>query len=205
LPGLTIGFDAYYKMSQNLLDEGQFGAPIFLTSFNYADANIKGWELTASYDDGPWSLYGNLAWSQALATNITSAQFNFAASELAFINQNTIFVDHDQSWTASAGAAYTFNQTTDWATRVGADFIYGNGLRKTVVNPNDSAVPPYGVVNLSAAQRIPIKGTRGAQLRLDVLNVFDNSYQIRDGTGVGVGAPQFGMRRAFLVTLNQKF
>ena len=87
----------------------------------------------------------------------------------------------------------------------GADFIYGNGLRKTVVNPNDSVVPPYGVLNLSAAQQIPVKGTRGAQLRFDVLNVLDNSYQIRDGTGVGVGAPQFGMRRAFLLTLNQKF
>jgi hypothetical protein len=29
-------------------------------------------------------------------------------------------------------------------------------------------------------------------LRLDVLNVFDSSYQFRDGTGVV--APQFGMR-----------
>jgi outer membrane receptor protein involved in Fe transport len=92
-----------------------------------------------------------------------------------------------------------------WSARLGADVIYGNGLRKTVVTPNDSSVPSYAALNLSAAQRLPIKGTRGAQLRLDVLNVFDNSYQIRDGTGVGVGAPQFGMRRAFLVTLNQKF
>jgi len=88
---------------------------------------------------------------------------------------------------------------------VAADFIYGNGLRKTVVNPNDSSVPAYAVLNLSAAQRVPIKGTRGATVRFDVLNVFDNNYEIRDGTGVGVGAPQFGMRRAFLVTLNQKF
>jgi len=35
--------------------------------------------------------------------------------------------------------------------------------------------------------------------------VLDTTYQLRDGTGVGVGAPQYGMRRAFLVTLNQKF
>jgi len=38
-----------------------------------------------------------------------------------------------------------------------------------------------------------------------VLNVFDAIYQIRNGTGVGVGAPQYGLRRAFLVTLAQKF
>jgi outer membrane receptor protein involved in Fe transport len=61
------------------------------------------------------------------------------------------------------------------------------------------------VVNLSATQKIPIKGTRGTQIRFDALNVFDNSYQIRNGTGVGVGAPQFGLRRTFLVSLSQKF
>jgi outer membrane receptor protein involved in Fe transport len=205
LPGLTVGFDAYYKQAQNLLDEGQFGAPIFLTSFNYAYANIKGWELTTSYDDGPWSFYGNLAWSQALATNIVSNQFNFSPDDLAFIANNYIYIDHDQSWTASAGGSYTFNQATEYSTRLGADFIYGTGLRTTVVTPNDTAVPAYAVVNLSATQHIPIKGTRGTQLRFDVLNLFDNSYQLRTGMGVGVGAPQFGMRRAFLVTLNQKF
>ncbi len=36
LPGWQIGFDAYYKQARNLIDEGQFGAPIILTAFNYA-------------------------------------------------------------------------------------------------------------------------------------------------------------------------
>ena len=54
-------------------------------------------------------------------------------------------------------------------------------------------------------QKIPIKGTRGTQVRFDILNLFDASYQLRDGSGVGVGAPQFGLRRSFLVGLTQKF
>jgi outer membrane receptor protein involved in Fe transport len=203
--GLKFGLDAYYKIATNLLDEGQFGAPIILTSFNYAYGEVKGVELTGSYDEGPWSLFGNIAWSEAKGTQINSAQFNFGANELAFIQNNWIYLDHNQSWTGSAGAAYTFNRTTDWATRVSADFIYGNGLRKTVVTPNDQAIPAYAVINLSAAQKVPIKGTRGATVRFDVLNLLDNSYQIRDGTGVGVGAPQFGLRRTFLVSLTQKF
>ncbi|HEY5336777.1 MAG TPA: TonB-dependent receptor, partial [Rhizomicrobium sp.] len=33
--GFTIGVDSYYKISRNLIDEGQFGAPIILTPFNY--------------------------------------------------------------------------------------------------------------------------------------------------------------------------
>lgn len=202
---LKFGLDAYYKTATNLLDEGQFGAPIILTSFNYAYGEVKGVELSGSYDEGPWSLFGNVAWSEAKGTQINSAQFNFAPAELAFIQNNWIYLDHNQSWTGSAGAAYTFNRTTDYATRFSADFIYGNGLRKTVVTPNDQALPGYAVINLSAAQKLPIKGTRGATVRFDILNVLDSSYQLRDGTGVGVGAPQFGLRRTFLVSLTQKF
>ena len=205
LKGLTLGFDAYYKIAQNLLDEGQFGAPVLLTSFNYANAEVKGIELSANYEEGPWSVFANLAWSEAKGSDINSAQFNFAADDLAFIRQNYIYLDHNQSWTASAGAAYVFNQQSEWATRLSADVIYGNGLRRTLLTPNDSAGAPYATVNLSAVQKIAISGTRGTQLRFDVLNLFDASYQLRDGTGVGVGAPQFGQRRTFLVGITQKF
>ena len=205
LPGFTLGFDAYYKIAQNLLDEGQFGAPIVLSSFNYANAQVKGIELSASYDDGPWSLYANAAWSEAKGSNINSAQFNFQPDELAFIAQNYIYLDHNQSWTGSGGASYIFNQGSDSATRVSADVIVGSGLRATVNTPNDTALPTYVTANLSVAQKIAIKGTRGTQLRFDAINLFDHSYQIRDGSGVGVGAPQFGQRRTFLVSLSQKF
>ena len=120
---LKFGLDAYYKTATNLLDEGQFGAPIILTSFNYAYGEVKGVELTGSFDQGPWSLYGNVAWSEAKGTQINSAQFNFAPDELAFIQNNWIYLDHSQSWTGSAGAAYTMSRTTDYATRFSADFI----------------------------------------------------------------------------------
>ena len=39
--------------------------------------------------------------------------------------------------------------------------------------------------------------------RLDVINALDRKYEIRDGTGVGVGAPQFGPRRGFFVGLSK--
>jgi hypothetical protein len=34
VPGLTVGLDGYYKLATNLIDEGQFGAPIILSAFN---------------------------------------------------------------------------------------------------------------------------------------------------------------------------
>ncbi len=203
--GLTIGFSGFYKFAENYLDKGQFGAPIFLTAFNYSNAQVKGFEVFANYDRGPWSLYGNVSWSKVSSININSAQFNFDQAELDYIASNWIYADHDQAWTGSAGAAYVFNHGTDRATRVAADMLFGSGLRTGMVTPNDTALPAYVTLNLSVAQNIPISASKGTQIRFDVINVTDLSYELRTGEGVGVGAPQYGMRRAFFVTLAQKF
>jgi outer membrane receptor protein involved in Fe transport len=202
VPGLTIGVDAYYKQSNNLIDEGQFGAPIILTAFNYAQGQQSGVELTGSYDCGPLSLYANLAWSRAMGKDINSAQFNFAPDELAFIQNNFIHLDHDQTWSGSAGGAYTFNQDSTRPTRVSADLLVQSGLRaSTATVPNGVALPTYATMNVSAVQQL----RPGTQLRLDILNLADATYQIRNGTGVGVGAPQFGIRRTILAGIKQNF
>ena len=203
--GLTLGFSGYYKFAENYLDKGQFGAPIQLASFNYANAQVKGFELYANYDQGPWSLYGNLAWSKVSATGIKSAQYNFSTEDLNYIANHWIAADHDQGWTGSAGAAYIFNSGSDRATRVSADMLFGSGLRTSVVTPNDTSLPAYATLNLSVTQKVPLGGSKGTQIRLDAINVTDGVYQLRTGEGVGVGAPQYGMRRAFFVSLALKF
>jgi outer membrane receptor protein involved in Fe transport len=202
VPGLTLGVDAYYKLSNNLIDEGQFGAPIILTAFNYAHGQQSGVEWTGSYDHGPLSLYGNLSYSRAMGKDINSAQFNFSPDELAFIQNNFIHLDHDQLWSASAGSAYTLNQGSTRPTRVSVDLLVQSGLRaSTATIPNGLALPSYATMNLSAVQQL----RPGTQLRFDVLNVADTTYQIRNGTGVGVGAPQYGIRRTFLAGIKQQF
>jgi hypothetical protein len=52
--------------------------------------------FTISYDQGPWSIYGNAPYSRAMGSNIIYAQFNFAPDELAYIAQHYIHLDHDQ-------------------------------------------------------------------------------------------------------------
>ena len=80
-----------------------------------------------------------------------------------------------------------------------------SGLRaSTATIPNGIALPTYGVVNLSIVQKLNTGG-QGHELRLDVLNVGDTVYQIRNGTGVGVGASQFGLRRTILAGVTQRF
>lgn len=206
VPGLTVGFDAFFKDAKNLLDEGQFGAPIVYAAFNYRKAQIAGGQLTASYVSGPWSLYGNLAYSRAIGKNIISSQFNFQPDELDYIAQHYIHLDHDQRWTSSAGVAYTLNQETAHPTLFSGTLLVQSGLRATEgLVPNGVPLGTYATVNLSAVQKLDLAFGKGTELRLDVLNLLDNIYQIRNGSGVGVGAPQYGLRRTILAGLTQRF
>lgn len=205
LPGLHVGFDGYYKQANKLIDKGQFGAPIILSAFNYVQGQVHGFEGTFSYDQGSLSLYGNVAWSRAIGKNITSAQFNFAPDELAYISNRCIHLDHDQAWTGSGGAAYSFFHMTPHPFRASADIVVGSGLGADGMTPNGRALPGYYLVSLSFVQSFKGLMLRAASLRLDVLNLLDRKYEIRDGTGVGVGAPQFGLRRTTLGGITQRF
>jgi outer membrane receptor for ferrienterochelin and colicins len=201
MAGLTVGIDTYYKTAEHLIDEGQFGAPIILTPFNYQTGRVYGAELTASYANGPFSAYGNLAFSKAQGENIVSSQFSFDPGDLAYIKNHFIYLDHDQTYTATGGASYRFG-----ATRVSADVIYGSGLRADGDVPNGRELAPYTQVNLSLSHSFEHLTPGGpTEIRLDVINVADAVYEIRDGTGVGVGAPQFGPRRGVFVGLKKSF
>ena len=68
---------------------------------------------------------------------------------------------------------------------------------------NGDSVPAYVTVNFGIAQDFDIGGAKGLTARFDILNAFDETYIIRDGTGIGVGAPQFGARRGFFVGLSK--
>jgi outer membrane receptor protein involved in Fe transport len=200
MPGLEVGVDAYYKIARDLLDDGQFGQAYVLDGFNYEKAFNKGVELSAKYQSANLKAYGNLAWGQQMATNRVSDQFLFDPTELAYTATHYIYTDHAQTWTGSAGASYLWN-----GTRFSTDMIYGSGLRSDFANTGH--VPLYTQVNAGVSHEFTWSDgtTKPATVRFDVINVFDSIYEIRSGTGVGVFAPQFGPRRAFLLGLAQKF
>jgi outer membrane receptor for ferrienterochelin and colicins len=204
LGAFTIGIDAYDRKSRNLIDEGQFGAPIILTPFNYRDGRIRGIEGNLSYAQGPWLAYANLAYAKAQGRNIVSSEFNFDPADLAYIRNHYIYLDHDQTWTGSAGIAYRFLDGALAGTKFGADMIYGSGLRTTpdLGPPNGGHLPGYTQVNASLSHRF---ASLGLDVRFDVVNLFDRVYKIRDGSGVGVGAPQYGPRRGFFAGITKTF
>ena len=200
----TVGLDTYYKQSHDLIDEGQFGAPIILTPFNYAQGKQYGAELTGNYAGDALSAYVNLAYQSARGRNIDSAQFNFDPANLAYIADHYIHLDHEQRFSTSAGASYLWHDT-----RLSGDLLLGSGLRRDLVLadgssvPNGGHLPYYTQINLGLSHVFHIEDAGTLTARFDIINAFDKIYEIRDGTGVGVGAPQFGPRRGFFVGLSK--
>jgi outer membrane receptor protein involved in Fe transport len=201
LPGLKLGIDGYIKVAKDLIDEGQFGAPIILSVFNYAHGDVYGAEFTSSYEQDNWSLYNNFSFGRQRATQIVSQQFNFTPADLAFIAKNFIYTDHSQWYTVSGGVSYNL-----MGTHLNADLVYGTGLRQSVNGiPNGSTVAPYAQINLGANHRFEELFGAPVEVGLNVINVTDRDYILRSGSGVGVFAPQYGPRRAVYSSLRVFF
>jgi outer membrane receptor protein involved in Fe transport len=193
-----IGIDGFYKTARNILDEGQFGSALILSSFNYRTGEIYGGELTTSYTHGGFFSYLNVGFEHATGKQVSSAQFLFSPDELAYISNHAVFLDHDQRVTGSGGIAYNWDKWT-----FSADALYGNGLRRGFANTQK--LHPYETLNLGVERLISLGGKQSISVRFDVVNLLDKIYEIRDGSGIGVGAPQFGQRRGFYGTVGLAF
>jgi outer membrane receptor protein involved in Fe transport len=194
IPGLKVGIDSYLKLSRDLIDEGQFGPAIIFSTFNYHRGRVYGVEFTSSYVRKNLNLYGNFAYSVAQGIGVESGQFNFTPVELAYIANHYVFLDHDQTFTSSAGASYRWHGFNFLL-----DGVYQSGLRDGFANTGN--LPYYIQVNLGATKDFEVPGLGAMQARVSLINLFDRTYQIRNGSGIGVFAPQYGPRRAFYAGL----
>lgn len=197
----TVGLDAYYRKVQRLQDEGQFGSALVFSTFNYAAGRVKGLEFTASYEQGPLSAYFNASTGKAIGKRIITSQYNFAPDDLAWVNNHWIFLDHDQKLTSSGGVSYAL----DDATRLGANYLFGSGLRKDGAVPNGASLPAYFQLNLNVAHDFAFDRFGKLHAQLALINALDRTYELRDGSGIGVGAPQFGPRRGVYLSLQKDF
>jgi outer membrane receptor for ferrienterochelin and colicin len=209
-PGWQAGVDGYYKQARNQLDDGLFGQTLILSAFNYAKGKVYGVEFTTSYTTGGFSAYANVAYSVAQGEDWSSAQFLFSPADLAYVQNHWIYLDHDQKVSSTAGTAYSWDDPIGRA-QLFADCIYGTGLRTDATAPdgtnipNGGTVPAYYTINVGAEQSFKVGARQTLKARLDVVNLLDKSYELRDGTGVGVNAAQFGERRGFFGTVTLEF
>ena len=222
---LDLGVDAYYKIAQDLIDNGQFGQALVLSAFNYARGYNEGIEFKAKYTSGNLQVYGNLAIAQQRASDPVSNQYLFGNTPLAdlggltefqYLQSHFVYTDHNQFVTASAGALYQFcgraatsaeafgDDGFSWCgVKLSGDMIYGSGLRDG--DANIGTVSPYTQVNIGIQREFLLPNDpKPTTIRFDVVNLFDHIYEIRDGSGIGVFAPQFGPRRGFFLGISKK-
>ena len=204
---LDLGIDAYYKIAQDLIDNGNFGQALVLSAFNYAKGITEGVELSAKFNSGNFQAYGNLAVGQEKATQVVSNQFLFdnvtpvpqlgGLTEFQYIATHWIYTDHNQFVTGSAGLSYLWQ-----GTRFSTDMIYGSGLRTGPANIGSQS--PYAQFNAGLSHEFASPDGKPVTVRFDVVNLFDTIYQIRSGSGIGVFAPQYGPRRGYFIGLSKK-
>ncbi len=223
---LELGVDAYYKIATDLIDNGQFGQALVLSAFNYARGYNEGIEFKTKFTSGNFQAYSNVAVAQQRANDPVSNQFLFdnttplatlgGLTELQYLQTHFVYTDHNQFVTASAGALYQFcgrpataaeafgDDGTSWCgVKLSADMIYGSGLRAG--DANISSVPAYTQVNIGIKREFLLPNDpKPMTIRFDVVNLFDTIYEIRDGSGIGVFAPQFGPRRGFFLGISKK-
>ncbi|WP_407165993.1 TonB-dependent receptor domain-containing protein [Bradyrhizobium sp. ORS 111] len=209
-PSLEIGGSIYYKTARDLLDDGQFGQAYVLTAFNYDRAENYGAELKLRFRYGGFSADTSWAWGVQHAHTVVSNQTLFSPDDLVYIQNHWIHTDHDQTYTGSGRVAYRWTDTSTWldGTTASASFIYGSGLRTSpdgVVCPNCDHLPSYWQVNTGVSHEFA-NGWNGlpVTVRFDVVNVTDYIYQIRNGSGIGVFASQYGPRRGYYFGISQK-
>ena len=102
--------------------------------------------------------------------------------------------------TASFGGAYQLGKTT-----FTFDGIVGSGLRSGFANTDH--LPFYTQANLGVIHHFnfnePLIGKFDARLLL--INAFNRVYELRDGSGIGVGAPQYGPHIAMYAGVTKNF
>jgi len=198
LPGWQVGLDGYYKIASEQLDDGQFGAALVFSPFNYNQGTIRGLELTTNYQHDAFTAYGNLALSWAQGRKITTGQFLFDPDEFAYIQHHFVWLDHDQRVSGTTGVTYTI-----WGNKLYVESVFGSGLRQGFANK--MKMPDFEQVNLGASREFALPTLGKFTARFDLVNLFDKHNQIRSGDGIGVFAAQRGPQRGFYVGLTKQF
>lgn len=194
----SVTLDSYYKQTQHLLDEHQFGNAQIFSQFNYDKARSYGIELGGDYRFENFSAFANFSTQRTRAQNINSAQYIAHEEDIAAAARGPVFVDHDQTYAASFGANYLRNKIT-----YSLDGFYGSGLRTNEGNTN--TLPGYLQINGSVARDFDLALIGKTNFRFAMINIFDEIYQLSNGSGIGVKASKYGPRRTSYLILSKNF
>ena len=203
-PGLDRRADTFYKSRRNLIDDGQFGQAVVLTQFNYAQGFSEGGEFKLKYTNGNFNAYANFAYNITRAIDVESNQYLFDFPTYAYLLNNYHYTDDMQRMTGSAGVSYRWYETL-----FAADLIYAAACAPAISRRLRAQYVAYDALRRDQYRhRAEFRWSsdyKPATIRFDIVNLFDRIYELRDGSGIGVFAPQYGSRRGYYIGISRNW
>jgi len=188
--GVTLATDGFFKFGHDQLDLAQFAGTQVVAPLNYRASRGWGSDLSLSGQRGDFSGYFNFSYAVLEARNISAGQFLADdADEINYIARHFILLDDNQEFTSSWGLAYKLLGFV-----VSTDGTWGSGYRRGFANKAE--LSPGLQFNLAVMRTLDVPNIGSIESRFTVIDLFDHTYQIRNGTGLGVFSPQYAPRRA---------
>ncbi len=189
LDGLNVGVDGFYKIGHDQLDLAQLAGSVVTAPLNYRESRGWGSDFSVTFERSGLSAYLNFSYAVLQAQHISAGAFLAGnADEIKYISNHWVTLDDDQMFVGSGGTSYKL-----WGFLLTADAIWGSGLRRGFVNSGE--LPPILQFNAAVVRNFRMPGVGSVEGRISMLNVFDHTYQIRNGSGIGVFSPSYGPRR----------
>jgi len=188
--GLNAGVDGFYKIGHDQLDLAQLAGSVITAPLSYSQSRAWGSSFSLTFKREPLTAYLNFAYAVLQAKSIDGGAFLADdAAEISYIASHWVTLDDNQMFVGSGGASYNL-----FGFMFTADAIWGSGYRRGFANSGE--LPPILQFNAGVARKFDLPQVGPIEGRITLVNVFDHSYQIRNGTGIGVFSPSYGPRRA---------
>jgi len=187
--GLNAGIDGFYKFGHDQLDLSQLAGSVVTAPLNYRTSRAWGSDFSLALDRNGLSGYLNFSYAVLQAQKITAGAFLADdAAEIGYIADHWVTLDDDQMFVGSGGASYQL-----WGYLLTADAIWASGYRRGFANSGE--LPPILQFNAAVVHSFRMPGIGNVEGRVSLINVFDHTYEIRNGSGIGVFSPTYGPRR----------
>ena len=189
IEGLNAGVDGFYKFGHDQLDLAQLAGSVVTAPLNYRTSRAWGSDFSLTLERNGLSAYFTFSYAVLQAQKITAGAFLADdASEIGYIANHWVTLDDDQMFVGSGGASYKL-----WGNLLTADGIWASGYRRGFANTGE--LPPILQFNAAVVRNFRMPGIGNVEGRISLINVFDHTYQIRNGSGIGVFSPTYGPRR----------
>jgi outer membrane receptor protein involved in Fe transport len=192
---VNVGVDGFFKFGHDQLDLAQLAGSVVTAPLNYRESRAWGSDFSLTFERSGLSAYLNFSYAVLQAQHISAGAFLADdAGEISYIANHWVTLDDDQMFVGSGGASYRL-----WGFLLTADAIWGSGYRRGFANSGE--LPPIMQFNAAVERSFRMPGVGNVEGRISLINVFDHTYQIRNGSGIGVFSPSYGPRRTLYAGL----